>query len=66
MKNGQWTRSNIDIANTFSEALAEVFQPFSRDVSIPPSDDLAVMNLNPQINNNSQPIANVNKKITRL
>ena len=52
MTNGQWARSNIDMANTFSEHLAEVFQLFSRNVSIAPSDDLAIMNLNRQIDNN--------------
>ena len=58
MRNSQWPRSNLHLANTFSEHLAEVFQPFSRDVSIPSSNDLAIMNLD----NNIQPIANVNMK----
>ena len=59
MRNSQWARSNTDTANTFSEHLAEVFQPFSREVSIPPSDDLAVMNFNSQLDN-IQAMANVN------
>ena len=62
MRNGEWARSNTEIANTFSEHLAEVFQPFSRDVSIPPSDDLAIMNFNSEIHNNIQSIAHVNMK----
>ena len=53
IRNGQWARSNIEIANTFWEHLAEVFQPFSKDVFIPPSYELAIMNLNTQITKTS-------------
>ena len=62
MRNGQWARSNMDIANTLSEHLVEVFQPFCRNVSISAAGNLAIMNLSAQINNNIQPIANVNMK----
>ena len=59
MRNGQWARSNIDIANTFAEHLADVFQPFPRDVSILPSDDIAIQNNIPQSVNDIQPITPV-------
>ena len=39
-----------------------MFQPFPRDVSIPPSDDLAIMNFSSEIHDNIQSIAHVNKK----
>ena len=42
MRNGQWARSNIDIANIFSEHLAEVFKILSRDVS-----QIDIRSLNP-------------------
>ena len=59
MRNGQWARSNIDIANTFAEHLADVFQPFPRDVSILPSDDISIQNNIPQSVNDIQPITPV-------
>ena len=51
--------SNIDIANTFAEHLADVFQPSPRDVSILPSVDLAFNNIISQSASNIQPIAPV-------
>ena len=59
MRNCQWARSNIDIANAFAEHLVDVFQPYPRDVSILPSDDIAFQNNIPQSVNDIQPITPV-------
>ena len=44
MSNGQWAKTDTEIASTFAQHLSDVFTPFTKSYSTPTSEDELVSN----------------------